>query len=60
MNCTELKTTDPTSRQRKFPTSLNQKPFKVIQERKKNWPRVRKGSLTPRQTGRLTIGQSIT
>jgi hypothetical protein len=28
MNCTQLKTTDPTSRQRRRSTSLNQKPSK--------------------------------
>jgi hypothetical protein len=28
MHCTQLKTTDPTSHQRKRPTSLNQKPSK--------------------------------
>jgi hypothetical protein len=28
MHCTQLKTTDQTSRQRKRPTSLNQKPSK--------------------------------
>jgi hypothetical protein len=30
MKCTQLKTPDPISRQRKRPTSLNQKPSKII------------------------------
>jgi hypothetical protein len=34
--------------------------LKIINERGKNWSRVPDGCLTPRQTGRLTIGHSMT
>jgi hypothetical protein len=41
MKYAQLRTTDPTSRQRS-------NCLKIIQERTKNWSRVRKGFLTPR------------
>jgi hypothetical protein len=35
--------------------------LKIIKERKeKNWSRVPDGCLTPRQTGRLTVGRNVT
>jgi hypothetical protein len=56
----KLKTTDPTSLQRGRPTLLICNCIKIIKERKKNWSGVLDGCLTPRQTGRLTIGRNIT
>jgi hypothetical protein len=34
--------------------------LKEISRRKKNWSRVPDGRLTPRQTGRLTVGSKLT
>jgi hypothetical protein len=34
--------------------------LKEISRRKKNWSRVSDGRLTPRQTGRLTVGRKLT
>jgi hypothetical protein len=40
----------------------NNKPttVKKISRRKKNWSRVPDGCLTPRRTGRLTVGRKLT
>jgi hypothetical protein len=38
----------------------NNKPGKKISRRKKNWSRVPDGRLTPRKTGRLTVGHKLT
>jgi hypothetical protein len=57
----KLKTTDPTSRQRGRSNSTNLQLSKNKQrEKEKNWSRVPDGCLTPRQTGRLTVGRNIT
>jgi hypothetical protein len=57
----KLKTTDPISRQRGRSTSTHpQLPKNNQRERGKNWSRVPDGCLTPRQTGRLTVGLIIT
>jgi hypothetical protein len=57
----KLKSTDPTSRQRGRPTSANSQLSKNYQREKgKNWSRVPDGCLTPRRTGRLTVGRNIT
>jgi hypothetical protein len=56
-----LKTTNPTSRQRGFPTSTNPQLSKNNQREKgKNWSRLPDGIPTPRRTGRLTVGSIIT
>jgi hypothetical protein len=34
--------------------------MKEISKRKKNWSRVPDGRLTPKQTGRLTVGRKLT
>jgi hypothetical protein len=52
----ELKSTDPTSRQRGRPTSTNPKLYTNNQrENGKNWSRIPDGCLTPGRTGRLTV-----
>jgi hypothetical protein len=58
----KLKSTDPTSRQRRRPTSTNPKlSKKIIKERMGKIGRgVPDGCLTPGQTGRLTVGRNIT
>jgi hypothetical protein len=57
----KLKITDPTSRQRGRPTSTNQQLPKNYQRGNgKNRSRIPDGCLTPRQTGRLTVGRTIT
>jgi hypothetical protein len=57
---TELKSTDPTSRQRGRPTSTNPKLSKNNQrENGKNWSRIPDGCLTPGRTGRLTVVRNI-
>jgi hypothetical protein len=57
----KLETTDPTSRQRGRPTSTNRQLSKNNEREKgRNWSLVPDGCLTPRQTGRLTVGRSIT
>jgi hypothetical protein len=57
----KLKSTDPTSCQRGRPTLTNPKLSKNNQrENEKNWSRVPDGCLTPRRTGRLTVGRHIT
>jgi hypothetical protein len=60
INCTRLKTTDPTFRQRKRPTSLNQKPSKNNSGKEEKLVAGPKGVPAPRQTGRLTVGHNIT
>jgi hypothetical protein len=56
----ELETTDPTSRQR-GPHQQTRNCLKNNQrENGKNWSRVPDGCLTPRRTGRLTVGHNIT
>jgi hypothetical protein len=37
----------------------NRKCLKKVSRRKKNWSRVPDGRLTPRRTGRLTIGRNV-
>jgi hypothetical protein len=57
----KLKSTDPTSRQRRRPTSTNTKLLKNNQrENGKNWSRVPDECLIPRRTGRLSVGRNIT
>jgi hypothetical protein len=58
----KLKSTDPTSRQRGRPTSINPKlSKKKTKERiKENWSRALDGCRIPRRTGRLTVGPNIT
>jgi hypothetical protein len=57
----KLKTMDPTFRQRGHPTSTNPQLSKNNEREKgKNWSRAPDGCLTPRQTGRLTVGHNIT
>jgi hypothetical protein len=56
-----LKTTDPTSRQRGHPTSTNPQLSKNNQREKgKNWSRVPDGCLAPGQFGQLTVGRNVT
>jgi hypothetical protein len=52
----QLKTTDPTSRQREHPTSTN---TETKGEKEKLFA-VPDGSLTARQTGRVTVGRNVT
>jgi hypothetical protein len=57
----KLRITDPTSRQRGRLTSTNSQLCKNnYREKGKNWSGVSDGCLTPRQTGRLTVGRNIT
>jgi hypothetical protein len=57
----KLKSTDPTSRQRGRPTTTNPQLSKNNQrENGKNWSRVPGECLTPRRTGRQTVGRNIT
>jgi hypothetical protein len=57
----KLKTTDPTSRQRGRPTSTNPQLSKsILREKGEKWSRVPDGCLTPRRTGRLTVGRNVT
>jgi hypothetical protein len=57
----ELKTTDPTTWQREHPHINKPETLKIIKEKKeKNWSLVPDECLTPRQTGRLTVGRNIT
>jgi hypothetical protein len=56
-----LQSTDPSSRQRGHPTPTNPQLSKNDQREKgKNWSRVPDGCLTPRRTGRLTVGRNVT
>jgi hypothetical protein len=56
-----LQITDPSSRQRGCPTSTSPQLSKNNQREKgKNWSRVSDRCLTPRRTGRLTVGRNIT
>jgi hypothetical protein len=56
----KLKTTDPTSLQRGRRTSTNPELSKNNQRNKEiNWSRILNGCLTPRQTGRLTVGRNV-
>jgi hypothetical protein len=52
--------TDPSSRQRGRYKITNRNCLKEISRRKENWSRVSDGRLTPRQTGRLTVGRKLT
>jgi hypothetical protein len=57
----KLKTTEPTSRQRGRRTSTNPQLSKNNSRQKgKTWSWVPDRCLTPRQTGRLTVGRNIT
>jgi hypothetical protein len=57
----KLKTKDPSFRQRGRPTSTNlQLSTNNQREKRENWSWVPDGCLTPRQTGRLTVGRNIT
>jgi hypothetical protein len=57
----QLKITDPTSRQRGRPTSTNPQLYQNNQrEKEKNLSRVPDVCLIQRQTGRLTVGRNIT
>jgi hypothetical protein len=52
----QLQTTDPSSRQRGRPTSINPQ----LSDSNKNVVLAPDGCLTPRQIGRLTFGRNIT
>jgi hypothetical protein len=41
-------------------TKLHTRNLKEISRRKKNWAHIPDGRLTPRQTGRLTVGRKLT
>jgi hypothetical protein len=57
----QLKSTDPTSRQRGRPASTNpQMSENTLRKKEKTLSRVPDGNLTPRQTGRLAVGRNIT